>query len=308
MAEQHLLERAATRHGVFTRDEARSDGLTDRQIDYRVRCGRWLAVGTGVYRLTGAPDTWQARLVAACLAGGPAAVASHRAAGKLWRLRDFHDEHVEIAVPPGRCRSVRGVEVHHCTHLLPEDRHVVDGVPVAGPELTLLHLGAMFGARRIEGLVDDALRRRLTTIDGLRARLGVLGRSGRDGSGVLRAALDARDPGHEDAESKLERAFVDLIADSDLPAPVLQFVIRDRRGRFLARADAAWPTARLAVELDSRRFHEPLERWTGDLTRQNAMVIAGWTPLRFTWWDLHDAPKRVLSGIREVLQLAPTKL
>jgi len=304
MGEQELLEHAARRHGVISRSEARGFGLTERQIDHRLTRGHWTRVVGGVYRLAGVPASWRSQLVAACLAGSPLAVASHRAAARLWGFPGFDTPAVEVTMEPGRSRRLDGVVVHECALLLDDDRREVDGVPVVGVELNLIQLAAIVGGARIEGLVDDALRRRLTTLDSLRGRLEVLGRSGRDGSGVLRTAIDVRDPGNARAESRLERAFADLITDAQLPAPTLQHEVRDVRGRFIARVDAAWPEARLAVELDGRAFHEPLGRWNRDLRRQNDLVVAGWTPLRFTWWDVDQAPQRVVQDIARVVRAA----
>jgi very-short-patch-repair endonuclease len=188
--------------------------------------------------------------------------------------------------------------------LLDTDRTMIGGIPVAGIELVLLQLGSVMGGRRIEGIIDHALRQRLTTTERLQERLDLLGRSGRDGAGVLRAALRLRGPGHATTESKLERAFADLVAESRLPTPRLQHEVRNRQGGFIARVDAAWPTAGVAVELDGRSFHEPLDRWNRDLDRQNRLMVEGWTVLRFTWWDVHDRPAQVVRSLRRLLEAA----
>ena len=56
------------------------------------------------------------------------------------------------------------------------------------------------------------------------------------------------------------------------------------------RLDFAWPTLRLAVEIDGGSVHGPgaLAR---DLFRQNQMLLDGWLILRFTWGQLvHEQP------------------
>ena len=71
-------------------------------------------------------------------------------------------------------------------------------------------------------------------------------------------------------------------------APVPQHVVRDRLGGFLARVDLAFPHAGLAIEYDGRDAHGSHEAFIRDRQRQNALVAAGWTVLRFTAEDLHD--------------------
>jgi len=302
MSEQRLIQAAARRHGVFTRAEARAESLTDRQIDYRIRTGRWSSLHPGVYCVTGTPVTWPCGLVAACAAVSAPSLASHRSAGRLWGFPNFDSAPIEISVAPGRGRALHGAIVHQCAQLLPEDQRLVDCVPVTGPELTLVHLAGAMSPRRIEGLVDHALRQGLTTEAQLRARLFALARSGRNGIGILRSVLDARaEDAAPHAESSLERAFLRLVARNDLPRPRVQHVVRDRSGRFIARLDTAWPNARLAVELDGRAFHAPLHRWNDDLARQNALVTLGWTVLRFTWWDIHDRPHQALRQLEQTL-------
>jgi hypothetical protein len=64
--------------------------------------GRWRAAGPGVYRIAGTPVTWRSHLLAAVLAGGPGAVASHRSAGALHGLDGCRPGVPEVSVPRGR--------------------------------------------------------------------------------------------------------------------------------------------------------------------------------------------------------------
>ncbi|MEU6699419.1 DUF559 domain-containing protein [Pseudonocardia sp. NPDC046786] len=65
--------------------------------------------------------------------------------------------------------------------------------------------------------------------------------------------------------------------------------------------DLGFPAARLAVEVDGWAFHSGAERFRRDRHKQNALVAAGWTVLRFTWHDLDRTPDRVVREIRAVL-------
>lgn len=307
MNESELQVLASEQHGVFSRRQARDHGMSGRRVEHVCRVGRWIRVHPGIYRIAGAPPSWSSHLVAACLAD-ETGLASHRSAARLWQLRGFaRDEGIEITVPPGHARALRAVRVHQCKTLLPTDRRILDAVPVTAPELTLLHLGAGLPPARIDGLVDEAIRRGLTTLPKLRWRLRVLGRRGRNGTAGLRAVLDARDPQLAAAESRLERRFLALVRRSGLPAPTLQHPIRRGDG-IVARIDAAWVEQRIAVELDSAEFHRPVDRWSADLVRQNALVAEGWTPLRFTWWAVKDDPDDVIASLHAVLQAESSRI
>ena len=45
-------------------------------------------------------------------------------------------------------------------------------------------------------------------------------------------------------------------------------------------------------------------RFRSDRRKQNALVRAGWDPLRFTWHDLDARPAWVLDEIRDALTTA----
>lgn len=302
MSERRLEKLAADQHGIIAIEQARDAGLTNGQITHRLQTERWRLVRPRVYRQSGTPLTWKGRLMAECLAAGREALASHRAAGRLWELRGVRGDGIEITVGPHRLGSTRTSQVHRCRLLVTEDRRVIDSIPVTGPELTLLHLAGQLPAREIDGLIDDALRKGLTTLPKLHWRLRVLGRRGRNGSGVLRSRLEARDPENARAQSSLERAFFDLVRSTDLPKPRLQHVITAPTGDFLGRVDAAWPENRLAVELDGYEFHSKLADWSHDHERQAELQAQGWTILRFDWWNVHERPGWVIKTLTETFR------
>src|SRR5680860_976377 len=222
MSERDLEQRAAQQHGVFSIAQARDAGLSENQIYHHLRTTSWVRVRTGVFRGAGTPETWRGMLLAECLALGAESLVSHRAAGRLWKLAGLTEQPIELTVASNRFGSTRTALVHRCKLLVPEDRRTIDDIPVTGPELTLLQLAGVCHRWRLDGLVDDAIRRDLTSLPKLRWRLRVLGRRGRNGSGVLRSVLDARDPETAAAQSTLERKFFELTRAAKVPKPVLQ--------------------------------------------------------------------------------------
>jgi hypothetical protein len=75
---------ADLQHGLVAKDQTRDVGLTQDQVETRLAVGRLLRRDFNVYRLAGAPVTWEQNVLAACLASG--GVASHRTAARLHEL------------------------------------------------------------------------------------------------------------------------------------------------------------------------------------------------------------------------------
>lgn len=65
--------------------------------------------------------------------------------------------------------------------------------------------------------------------------------------------------------------------------------------------DIAFRSERLAVEIDGRLHHDTAEVFETDRIRQNALVIAGWDVLRFTWTRLVTEPRAFIDEVRQAL-------
>lgn len=62
--------------------------------------------------------------------------------------------------------------------------------------------------------------------------------------------------------------------------------------------DIAFEGEMLAIEIDGRRFHWDPVSFENDRERQNRVVLAGWTVLRFTYRMLLEQPELVVAAIR----------
>lgn len=102
-------------------------------------------------------------------------------------------------------------------------------------------------------------------------------------------------------ESQLEDRFLRLVQSYELPRPETQYVVRDPSGDFVARADFAYPEARLLVELDGAAYHTDPVSFQRDRSRQNRLVALGFVVLRFTYWDLMAAPDYVVDAVDSFL-------
>jgi very-short-patch-repair endonuclease len=252
----------------------------------------------GVYRTAGSPRSWHQSVLSACLWAGDDACASHRTAAALWGLEDVAWDGVELSTARRVRRS--GITVHFAA-IPTRDRARVESIPLTGVARTLVDLGAMVGKEVVEAALADALRRRLTSLERLRARLDDLGGKGRRGAAVLRSLLQEWDPKAAPPESVLEARLIRLLRRARLPEPVRQFEIRERR-TLLARVDLAYPDVQLAIEADGYRFHSGRVAWQRDLNRRNALTSRGWRVIHVTWTDVTSRPDDVVTEVRRALR------
>src|SRR4051794_23703923 len=237
--DHRIAELAARQHGVFTLAQAGTAGLTPDQRRSRLATGRWLAPYRGVYLVAGVPPTWRGRLLAACWAAHGLAIASHRSGAELRALAGGRKDLVEITCHRWKRAKADSLIVHETRLLTHEDIDVVDGIPTASIEQTLLGLAAVHPSV-VEIALDQALHRNLTTVAQLERFLRQKGKQGRNGVGVLRALVRGLDPLSGVPESAKETQLKQLLRRNGLPMPEFQYEIW-HDGRFVARVDAAYP-------------------------------------------------------------------
>lgn len=278
MLEQELGALAERQHGLLTRDDLLRS-VSRRQIEYRV--GReLLVVQPNVYRLAGAPITFELRVLAAVLAAGPGAFASWRTAAALSELDGFPRQPVEVTTAPRRRVRLAGVTVHETRFTGSRHLDLVRGIPVSSAARTICDLSAAIPLGRVARVLDECLRRQLTTLHKVRAVHLDLQHRGRRRSTIIRTLLEERLGGLEPGGSAPEVRLVRMLVAAGLPAPVQQHEIRVGGMRFLV--DLAYPDRRIAIEYDGWDFHSTRTAFDADRSRANLIVADGWTLLRFT--------------------------
>ena len=296
--ESEAAEWACEQYGVVSVAQLRGLGASRAAIRHRVERGIWTKAAHTVLRVAGAPVTWESQVVAHVLAAGEGAVASHRTAAAVWKLEGGRRDLVELTVPTERRYRSEGVVTHHSTDLDRIRAVRRDGITVTPVDRSILDLGAVTGRRMVQLAVDNARRRQLTTWDRLLDTLVVHARRGRDGVGTLRAVLDDHFGEVVVTDSGFERLVISVLRDAGLPMPVLQHEVCVNGRTF--RLDLAYPDARVAIELDGS-VHLERQVWEADHARQNALILAGWTLLRFTWLDYTERRPQMVTEIRTAL-------
>jgi hypothetical protein len=278
---------ARTQHGVFSIDVVRDLRVSKHEIRRRVADGTLIRRYDGVYMTAGAPRTWRSELLAACLAGGSRAVASHRSAAALHDLPGSRTDITEITCPRWQRTIEVGLVVHESKVLHADLCTTVDNIPVTGVELTLLMLGAVCSPLTVEMALDVSLRRELVTYESIRAVLKRVGRRGRNGAGVLRAILDERVPEFVVPESPMETKLLRLLRELGFPAPVPQYNVW-AHGRFYGRLDAAYPEQRVGLEYQSYERHAGKLAVDHDNARRRRFKAIDWELVEVTPADLKD--------------------
>ena len=67
--------------------------------------------------------------------------------------------------------------------------------------------------------------------------------------------------------------------------------------------DLAEPFAAIAIEANSWAHHAGKAEHDDDCVRYNALVVGGWTVLRFTWEQVMFSPHVVVATVRAALAL-----
>jgi very-short-patch-repair endonuclease len=285
------------RLGVITRPRLLGLGVSDEEIMGRVQRGSLRLVHAGVYATFGRPLDHRGRVLAACLAAGDGAVASHRSALSMWDLLD--GEHpIDITAPRLAHPTAGGFVLHRPNELRPVDVTSKQHVPLTNPMRSLLDAGAVLPRAVVGECVERALESRLVSVAGLRMILADLGGRGRTGTGALRGHLDTRALGDRRPESMIEPVMARLLY-ADLGIGPVEYQPTLVLGGQELRPDFLVSRALAVVEVDGLDAHSSREALDRDLARQNLLVRHGYLVLRYTITHLRR-PAKVAKEIVEV--------
>ncbi len=282
---------AARQAGAFTRRQAMAAGMTKSEVGWRVRRGVWTPVAGMALRHATRPADEVMEAHAARLTW-PDAVMALTSAARLHRIPVRLDGRVHVVLPCSR--RARGILTPHRYPLDPGDVTHVLGIPVTTARRTVVDLlGRLPEPARLDLLAWVSSRRVIAAEDVSawvshhRRRWGNQART----AAAERLATGAVNPAEDRLHDILRRGGVDgwlggasLLEHLGVPA----------------QADVYFPAVRLVLEVDGLGAHGP-ERFQSDRARQNMLVAAGCTVLRYTWLDLVQRPHEVLAQVRSML-------
>lgn len=286
-----LARIVASQGGVFTRRQAVGTGYSAWQVRKRLRDGQWLIVRRGVLAVAASVLGSAGRVWAAYLAAGAGAVVSHLSAAHLHGLLPptrralDHDPTASTSAPAGRapgayrpfarrrdpprvsCRDGQGAHDRR----LSRDAALQAGARPAGSRSSRVGSRGMRLPRGHGRATAVAGRRSCAAFCGSRTRV-----RGSKPSACSTRCCGAPASGGGRPTSPSTTPTVGCSASS---------IVLFRLG--------------LVIEVDGRAWHSADDRFQRDRRRQNALIVAGYEVLRFTWEDLAESPEYVIATIRE---------
>lgn len=268
--------------------------------DVVTRSGRLELLQPRVYGVVGAPDSWRRRVLAAVLACGEGAVASHRTAAYLHRFLDIRRPHrIEVLLPRGRTQRPPGIEVHTATELPDDHLTRIGPVPVTAVDRTVCDIRADIPVGHLRRIVHDLWRTGRTTPARIGSSLRDMGRVNHKRD--LKRILEDCDPRIARTFSVPESEGFHLLQQSHVrPLPEVNHPVeRAEGGTFYL--DLAWPTLFLAIEIDSRLYHWTPVDLVHDARRQEELEGVGWTILRIPVAIILHHPEGFVRRVEQAL-------
>ena len=289
-----LTEYLAQHHGVIDRTELDLQAVTRHQL------ARWMSAhvleraAPRVWRLVGSVDTWEQRVMTGILSLGHPAGASHNTAAQLYGFDRTPRDVVEFLVP-NQQRNSRMRFTVHCSKLIrPYDFVTVGGFRTTSATRTILDLANVrVHPDRVSAAIDTAIRLQLSAPEAIARRVYDIRRRGRTGVRLLdRLLLDAG--GH----TMLEREFLRLLREGELPRPTPQVVFR-QGNRTVARVDFLYEEWNIVIEVSGKLGHSSPSDRGRDAQRRNELQDLGLVVYEFTWNDVTGRPGWVLKQMRQ---------
>lgn len=294
---RRILDLAAGQGGFVRRDQLIANGLSESAIDRRVHEGVLIAVVPGVYRLFPSED--HVDLLRGAVLALPDAVVSHQSAAHLLGFPRLPELVTTVVVPSHTTHRFPDVVVRRADDLIDSDIVEVDGLPVTGITRTFFDLARVVRFREFDSIGESLVIAGMMELDDFEEMTARLARRGKHGSRYAHIFLEIRSGSDDRKATVLERKGREVLAGGRLPKPVPQFPIPWMPGR---RFDDAYPDARLALEWDSRAWHQQRAAMVEDRRRDREAAAHGWFVLRFTWDEVVDRPYEIVKSVGDVLR------
>jgi very-short-patch-repair endonuclease len=283
---------AKRQHGVVSiRQLLGPLGYSRSSVKRKVEAGYLHPLYRGVYAVGHTDISLHGRCLAAVLAAGPGALASHYSAAWVWGLSSSPPSPFHVTVATGRGpRSP--VHLHRARNLAAADRRLREGIPVTSVARTLLDQAAVVRQRDLRRLLKRAEERRFFNLVAIHA---VMERNrGHRGTKPLRTAIRDYEP-PPFTRSEFEAAFFDAVLAARLPRPCVNFNVAGME------LDLYWPQHRFAVELDLYETHGTRDSFESDRLRQEDLLLEGIAMTRVTGPRFAREPGTVLVRINRLL-------
>ena len=283
---------AARQQGAVARDQLLSLGVTRSLIEERIAAGMLISVYDGVYLFAYGPRSPLAGEAAAVLACRPRALLTFHTATGLWRLPAPADDEIHVTVVARYRKSFADVRVRSISHLPATELRRMNGLPVSSPSLTILDMAGVIDQDQLLELVHEARVQRLVTERELRGSLAA--HPNRRGARALGRLL-ATEGGVKMTRSMAERRTLKVLREHGLEPDASDVAIGPYRLDFFFRAE------RVAVEYDSRQFHDNERRFFADRRKIAYLAARGIVTVPLTAHDLGAGVDRAMADLKATL-------
>jgi len=276
---------------VLTRRDLEGLGFSAEGIDHRVESGRLHLILRGVYAV-GRPElSPRGRWMAAVLVCGDDAALSHRSAAELWGIGFEEKGRIDVSIRRRSMIRRPGIKVRARPTLGASSIVFRFGIPVTHPVQTLIDLATELKPLRLERAVNEGDKLDLVDPETLRRALD--GYGGTPGVRTLRTMLDRHT--FRLSDSDLEIFFRPLALAAGFPLPLT------KRHVLGYEVDFLFPDHKLIVETDGLRYHRTPAQQARMVKRDQEHVAGGYRVIRFTHWQIANAPGEVTKLLRRML-------
>jgi very-short-patch-repair endonuclease len=284
----HLSALAGRQFGLVTYEQLVGLGFSRFEIRSLVNRGLLHRMHHNVFAFGHPRVVSHARLLAAQLTCGGSSFLSHRTAAAIWGLRPLNVHRIEVTVPGTYALSRPGLVVHHSVCVAEDEVRIRNGLRVSSVARLLVESAKTETLKGLDGLITEAVRHHVLDLNAVEH--GLVRHARRPGMAKLKQALRDYRP-HPDRKSGLERAFDELIRDTDIPPPQRNVYIDGWE------VDCFWPEFNLVVELDGRNYHASLRDMEKDKFKDAKLALLGIQVIRITELRFELEPAQILADL-----------
>ncbi len=266
---------AARQHRIVTSRRLRLLGFSRSWVTRQIADGQITRLHHKVYLVGPGAPTREGRWLAAVLAAGEGALLARTNAAALHDIAKSRGSRIDVLIPAHRRVKLKGVRIHRCRRIHPDDSSLVDSIPVTSVERTICDLAADVPYADVKRAFEEAERRHL--IDHRKLREAVERMRGTAGAAAMRQLLGYDPRPATETRSELEIAFLELVTNAGLPPYQRNVVV------FGNDIDAYWPEAKLVVELQSYTWHSDPEAFERDHVKLARLERNGVKTLALTY-------------------------
>ncbi|HKX73966.1 MAG TPA: hypothetical protein VJR05_01085 [Acidimicrobiia bacterium] len=298
--DEEIRRLAEEQSGVVARRQLVAAGLNARAINRRR--GMLEPVTDKVFRLVGAAPNEQQQLMTAVLHVGSDALISHDTAAAWWGIAGFRPSPIHITIERSHRFTDAWPIVHHATVVPPTERKVLKAVPVVSPALAVYQLAGVHARypEKVARALDNAWSLRLLDGSSVEDLIVRLGRSGRNGTTLMRALMKVRGEGWVPPASNVESRFDEIMFKAGITSLRRQVDLGGET--WTGRVDFKDRELPLVVEILSERYHTALTDQAQDRDRRLRLESLGLVVVEVWDFEIFYTPWIVVLRIKEAME------